>query len=168
MSDKPYQCGRFSLYDTSNGDIDPLFTTKLQEAAQVGCLRGVFLGEKAGNDVKATWTWGDQRLDSLAFRSELHELIDELQGSEILSSLPAMKAFCQAHPEAQMSGRQTFYAFRLDSSQYRYHLRLFPDRQKFYVFCYRTDRMREGWPTPDHNYLYRGRKKRQREKEDRE
>ena len=43
MSGKPYQSGKFSLYDTSNGDIDPLFTTKLQENAQVGCLRGVFL-----------------------------------------------------------------------------------------------------------------------------
>lgn len=36
MSGNPYQCGRFSLYDTSNGDIDPLFATKLQEDAQVG------------------------------------------------------------------------------------------------------------------------------------
>lgn len=43
MSDKPHQSEKFSLYDMSNGDIAPLFTTKLQENAQVGCLRGVFL-----------------------------------------------------------------------------------------------------------------------------
>ncbi len=36
-----------------------------------------------------------------------------------------------------MSDRQTFYAFRMDSSKYRYHLRLFPDKQKFFIFCTR-------------------------------
>ena len=34
------------------------------------------------------------------------------------------------------------------------------DKQKFYIFCYQTDRMREARPTPDRNYLYRGRTKR--------
>lgn len=67
-----------------------------------------------------------------------------------------------------MSDRQTFYAFRLDSSKYRYHLRLFPDKRKFYIFCYRTDRMRDTRPLPDFNYLYKGRKKKQSGKEERE
>ena len=45
---------------------------------------------------------------------------------------------------------------------------LFPDKQKFYIFCYQTDRMREDRPTPDLNYLYRGRTKRRSGKEERE
>ena len=53
-------------------------------------------------------------------------------------------------------------------SKYRYHLRLFPDKQKFYIFCYQTDRMREGRPAPDHNYLYRGKTKRRSGKGERE
>lgn len=152
---------KFSFYDVSksNDDLDPLFTTKLQEEALVGCLRGVFLGEAVEDDVMVTWMRGNRRLDSPAFRSELYKLVDELQSGEILGSLLAMKAFCQAHPEARMSGRRTFYAFRIDSSKYRYHLRLFPDKQKFYIFCYQTDQMREARPAPDHNYLYRGRTK---------
>ena len=165
-AEKPGQ--KFSFYDAADGNLDPLFTSKLQEEAQVGCLRGVFLGEAVGDDVMVTWLPNNRKLDTFAFRKELYELVDELQSGEMLGSLPAMIAFCQAHPEARMSGRQTFYAFRMDSRQYRYYLRLFPDRQKFYIFCYRTDRMREGRPTPDFNSLYRGKAKRRSGKEERE
>lgn len=42
---------KFSFYDAADGSLDLLFTTKLQEEAQVGCLRGVFLGEEVGDDV---------------------------------------------------------------------------------------------------------------------
>lgn len=159
---------KFSFYDAADGNLDLLFTSKLQEDAQVGCLRGVFLGEEVGDDVMVTWLPNNKRLDSLAFRKELYELIGELQSDEKLGSLPAMISFYKTHPEARMSDRQTFYAFRMDSSQYRYYLRLFPDKQKFYIFCYRTDRMREGRPTPDFNSLYRGKAKRRSGKEERE
>lgn len=159
---------KFPFYDAADGSLDPLFTSKLQEEAQMGCLRGVFLGEEVGDDVMVTWLPNNKRLDSLTFRKELYELIGELQSGEMLGSLPAMISFCKTHPEARMSDRQTFYAFRMDSSQYRYYLRLFPDKQKFYIFCYRTDRMREGRPTPDFNSLYRGKAKRRSGKEERE
>lgn len=168
MSDEQDQCGKFTFYDPSDGNIDPLFTTKLQEDAQVGCLRGVFLGENVGDDVMVTWLQNSRKLDGPSFHRELHGLIDELRSRKILNSVPEMESFCQAHPEARMSDRHTFYAFRLDSSKYRYHLRLFPDKQKFYIFCYQTDRMREGLPTPDFNYLYRCGTKRRSGKEERE
>lgn len=42
---------KFSFYDAADGSLDPLFTSKLQEEAQMGCLRGVFLGEEVGDDV---------------------------------------------------------------------------------------------------------------------
>lgn len=150
---------KFSIYDTSNGDINPLFTTKLQEEACVGCLRGVFLGREIGDGVTLTWMRQNRELESPAFLAELNELLDELCGNGTLDSFPVMETYCRAHPEARMSDRQTFYAFRMDSSQYRYHLRLFPQIQKFYIFCYRTDRMRADRPAPDLNTLYRGKKK---------
>jgi len=150
---------KFSIYDTSNGDINPLFTTKLQEEACVGCLRGVFSGREIGDDVTLTWMRKNRELVSLAFLAELNELLDELRNNGTLDSSPAMEMYCKAHPEARMSDRQTFYAFRMDSSQYRYHLRLFPQMQKFYIFCYRTDRMRADRPGPDLNALYGGKKK---------
>jgi hypothetical protein len=151
---------KFSIYDTSNGDITPLFTTKLQETACVGCLRGTFLGEEIGDDVMVTWMKQNRRLETPAFRTELYELLDELRSNGTLNSFPAMEEYCKAHPEARMSDGQAFYAFCMDSSQYRYHLRLFPQVQKFYIFCYRTDRIREDRPTPDFNALYRSKKKR--------
>ena len=40
---------KFSFYDAADGSLDPLFTSKLQEEAQMGCLRGVFLGEEVGD-----------------------------------------------------------------------------------------------------------------------
>ena len=137
---------KFSIYDASNGDLNPLFTTKLQETACVGCLRGVFSGREIGDNVTLTWMRQNRDLASPVFLAELNELLDELRNNGTLNSFPAMETYCKAHPEARMSDRQTFYAFRMDSSQYRYHLRLFPQVQKFYIFCYRTDRMRADRP----------------------
>ena len=94
---------KFSFYDAADGSLDTLFTSKLQEEAQMGCLRGVFLGEEVGDDVMVTGLPNNKRLDSFTFRKELYELIGELQSGEMLGSLPAMIAFCQAHPEARMS-----------------------------------------------------------------
>ena len=96
---------KYPFVDVSEDDVSPLFTTKLQEEARVGCLRGVFV--------------------------------------------------CDEHPQAQMSGRQTFYAFRINTGRYQYYLRLFPQQKKFYLFCYQTDQFRKGRPEPDFNYTYR-------------
>lgn len=77
---------KFPFYDAADGSLDPLFTSKLQEEAQMGCLRGVFLGEEVGDDVMVTWLPNNKRLDSFTFRKELYELIGELQSGEMLGS----------------------------------------------------------------------------------
>ena len=66
-----------------------------------------------------------------------------------------MRRFCLEHPQAKMSGRDTFFAFRIDTSRYRYYLRLFPQKQKFFIFCYQTDQFKQDRPTPDYHYQYR-------------
>lgn len=158
---------KFSIYDASNGDLNPLFTTKLQETACVGCLRGAFSGREIGDNVTVTWMRQNRDLESPGFLAELNELMDELRNNGTLNSFPAMETYCKVHPEARMSDRQTFYAFRMDSSQYRYYLRLFPQVQKFYIFCYRTDRMRADRPRPDFNALYGSKKKKRNRGNDR-
>ena len=35
---------KYPFFDVPEGDVSPLFTTKLQETARVGCLRGAFDG----------------------------------------------------------------------------------------------------------------------------
>lgn len=68
---------------------------------------------------------------------------------------------CVGHCEIDKYADASYRAIHdIREEERYYHLRLFPDKQKFYIFCYRADRMREGRPTPDHHYLYSGRKKR--------
>ena len=149
---------KYSLFDVPEDDVSPLFTTRLQEAARVGCLRGMFGNSGAATD----WIRGNEALRSQAFEAELRDLFETLQRSGPLQNAQAMRQFCLEHPEARMSGRQTFYAFRIDTQRYRYHLRLFPQKRKFHIFCYQTDQFKKGLPMPDFNHLYRGRSKTKR------
>ena len=71
------------------------------------------------------------------------------------------------HPQARMSDRQTFYAFRIDTQRYRYHLRLFPQKRKFHIFCYQADQIRKDLPKPDFNYAFRKRAKKKKNRGER-
>ena len=105
-------------------------------------------------------------LKSLAFDAELRDLLESLQQDGPLKDFQSMRQFCLEHPQARMSGRQTFYAFRIDTQRYRYHLRLFPQKGKFHIFCYQANQMRADLPRPDFNYAYhqRAKKKKNRRK----
>ncbi len=146
---------KYPFFDAPEGDVAPLFTSKLQEAARVGCLRGVF--DSSG--VSTDWLEGNEALKSPAFDMELRDLFAALQHEGPLKNFQSMRQFCHGHPQARMSGRQTFYAFRIDTSQYRYYLRMFPQKRKFYIFCYQTDQFKKDRPSPDFNAIYRPKKK---------
>ena len=154
---------KYPFFDVPEGDVSPLFTTKLQEAARVGCLRGVF----DGGGLTTDWLEGNGLLQSPAFDAELRDLLETLQCGGPLENFQSMRQFCLGHPQARMSGRQTFYAFRIDTQRYRYHLRLFPQKRKFHIFCYQADRMREDLPKPDFNYAYRKRAKKKKNRGER-
>ena len=141
---------KYPFFNVPEDVVSPLFTTNLQEAARVGCLRGVFDGGR----ITTNWLKGNELLQSPAFDVELQDLFETLQRSGPLKDAQTMRQFCLEHPQARMSGRQTFYAFRIDTQWYRYHLRFFPQKRKFHIFCYQADRMRENLPTPDFNYAY--------------
>ena len=152
MNAEPYQlltCGEI--------DVNDLFTTKLQEGACAAHLRGEFTNT---DEVKITMLKGNEALVSPVFQAELSALLGTLRGPDgPLRDLPSMRVYCEAHPQALMHDRQDFYAFRIDTGQYRYYLRFFPQRElhKFFIFCYQTDRLREDLPAPDFHYLYRKR-----------
>ncbi len=141
---------KYPFFDVSEDDVSPLFTTKLQEQARVGCLRGVF----DGDGQSTSWLKGNETLESSAFGAELWDLLATLRSNGPLKNLQFMRQFCREHPQAFMSGRQSFYAFRIDTRHFRYYLRLFPQKEKFYLFCYQTDQFREGRPEPDFNLIY--------------
>jgi hypothetical protein len=146
---------KYPFFNVPEDDVSPLFMTKLQEDARVGCLRGVFDGDK----LSTSWMTGNETLESPAFGAELRDLLETLQRDGPLKNLQFMRQFCYEHPQVRMSDRQNFYAFRIDTSRYRFYLRLLPQKEKFYVFCYQTDQIREERPKPDFNYLYRGKEK---------
>ena len=123
---------KYSFFDVPEDDVSPLFTTRMQEAAQVGCLRGVF----DGNGITTDWLNGNEALRSPAFDAELRDLFQSLQQDGPLKNFQSMLQFCSEHPQARMSDRRTFYAFRIDTQRYRYHLRFFPQKRKFHIFCY--------------------------------
>lgn len=154
---------KYPFFDVTEDDVSPLFTTKLQEAARMGCLRGVF----DGGGLTTNWLEGNELLQSPVFDAELRDLFETLQRGGPLESFQSMRQFCQEHPQARMSGRQTFYAFRIDTQRYRYHLRLFPQKGKFHIFCYQADQMRGNLPKPDFNYAYRKRAKKKKNRGER-
>ena len=154
---------KYPFFDVPEDDVSPLFTTKMQEAAQVGCLRGVF----DGNGITTDWMNGNEVLKSLAFDAELRDLLESLQQDGPLKDFQSMRQFCLEHPQAQMSGRRTFYAFRIDTQRYRYHLRLFPQKGKFHIFCYQADQMRADLPRPDFNHTYRKKVKKKKNRGER-
>lgn len=152
MSAEPYQ-----IRTSGELDVNDLFTTKLQVGACAAHLRGVFTDT---GEVKITLLKENKELASPVFQAELSTLLGTLRGDNgPLRDLPSMRAYCSAHPQAVMCGRQTFYAFRIDTSKYRYYLRFFPQRElhKFFIFCYQTDRLREDLPKPDFHSLYKKR-----------
>lgn len=51
---------KYPFFDVPEDDVSPLFTTKLQEAAHVGCLRGVL----DGNGTTTDWIRGNDALKS--------------------------------------------------------------------------------------------------------
>ena len=158
MSDEKYP-----FFDVPEGDVSPLFTTKLQEAARVGCLRSVFDSSGIATD----WIKGNESLRSPAFEAELRDLFETLQRSGPLKDAQVMRQFCLEHPQARMPGRQTFYAFRIDTQRYRYYLRLFPQKRKFHIFCYQADQIRKDLPKPDFNYAFRKRAKKKKNRGER-
>ena len=119
---------KYSFFDVPEDDISPLFTNKLQEQAHVGCLRGRF----QDGGIAVDWFGGNETLCTPEFDAELKDLLKNLCQDGPLDDSQAMRRFCLERPQAKMSGRDTFFAFRIDTSRYRYYLRLFLQKQKFF------------------------------------
>lgn len=106
MSGKTYP-----FFETEKDDISPLFTSKLQDQAHVGCLRGRF----QDGGIAVDWFGGNEPLCTPEFDAELKDLLKNLCQDGPLDDSQAMRRFCLEHPQAKMSGRDTFFCF-----SYRY------------------------------------------------
>ena len=81
---------KYPFFDVTEDDVSPLFTTKLQEAARMGCLRGVF----DGGGLTTNWLKGNELLQSPVFDAELRDLFETLQCGGPLESFQSMRQFC--------------------------------------------------------------------------
>ncbi|MFR4334607.1 MAG: hypothetical protein ACLT3D_00640 [Lawsonibacter sp.] len=69
MSGKTYP-----FFETEKDDISPLFTSKLQDQAHVGCLRGRF----QDGGIAVDWFGGNEPLCTPEFDAELKDLLKNL------------------------------------------------------------------------------------------
>lgn len=124
-----------------------LYTTgqSTQIAGQTGCtghLRAD-MGE-GGKGFSKTWKGRRQDLDTKEFQQEFEGVLNALEGDEqyvgFLKSRDTMRDFCQNHPESGFNDGFAF-AFRADTAQYSYLIRLNPykEDENLFIYCYRRD-----------------------------
>ena len=89
----------------------------------IGHIAGSF-GQQ-GDRFHGSWSGRDNGRDTSEFHTELHGAVYALRQG-LLKDHGAMLAFCQAHPEARLPGRDghEHYGFKMDT-----------DARRYYVFC---------------------------------
>lgn len=99
----------------------------------VGCLRGD-MGED-GQAFHTTWENCCGHLWTTGFLVDRGKVLDALRLDEryggVLKDRDTLTAYCGEHPESDMGLYDREYAFRLDTEQYTYFLRLCPDDLEF-------------------------------------
>ncbi|MDE6589150.1 MAG: hypothetical protein K2K53_02130 [Oscillospiraceae bacterium] len=114
-----------------------------EHSGAVGCLRGD-MGED-GQEFHTDWEHCCGHLWTSEFLVDREKVLDALRDDEryggALKDHDALTAYCEAHPESEMGRHDREYAFRLDTEQYTYFLRLCPDNLEFdFELCpYRRD-----------------------------
>lgn len=109
----------------------------------VGCLRGD-MGED-GQEFHTDWENCCGHLWTSAFLVDREKVLDALRHDErygcVFKNRDTLTAYCKAHPESDMGHRDREYAFRLDTEQYTYFMRLCLDELEFdfELFPYRRD-----------------------------
>ena len=112
------------------------------QTGSIGHLRADMGGDGKGFFPK--WSSHRENLDTEEFQQEFESVLNALVGDEqyggFLKSRDAMRDFCQKHPESGFNDGFLF-AFRADTAQYSYLLRLNPYKQdeNLFIYCYRRD-----------------------------
>ena len=126
--------------------------------SQVSCrIRrtwGACGGRFQDGGIAVDWFGGNEPLCTPEFDAELKDLLKNLCQDGPLDDSQAMRRFCLEHPQAKMSGRDTFFAF-----SYRYQpvsllFTSIPAKTEVFLFCYQTDQFKKDRPTPDYHYQY--------------
>ena len=109
----------------------------------LGCLRGDMSGD--GEGFNLSWENCRSDLKTHEFQAEFVEVLDTLRYDEqccgVLRDRKSLTAYCKEHPESDMGRYDREFAFRLDTAQYSYLIRLCLDRIEFdfEIYPYRRD-----------------------------
>jgi len=104
-----------------------------EQCGAVGCLRGN-MGED-GVEFHTTWENCCGYLQTSEFLVNLHGVLDALRHDEqyggVFKDRDTLTAYCGTHPESDMGHYDREYAFRVDTEQYTYFMRLCVDNLEF-------------------------------------
>lgn len=110
------------------------------ELGTVGHLRADF-GHKGKEFWHTWWPHNGDELNTLEFKAELQEFMDELRKNGPLRSLSAMSGYCCDHNVGKLDdGSRGSYGYIAESENYRYCLRCTPIQGDYNVYLYVYDR----------------------------
>lgn len=111
------------------------------ELATVGHLRQDF-GSSGESFYTTWWKHNGGALNTAEFKSEFEEVINELRKCGPLKSLAKMSSFCYEHGE-KIIGSNNSFGFITETENYRYALRLTPQRGDYNAYVYAFDKRQQ-------------------------
>lgn len=136
---------KFNLRPASSDEVGLFYSqdTNDIELGTVGHLRVDF--GSTGREFWSTW-WPHNKdtLNTLEFKAELQEFVDELRKSGPLKNLSAMSAYCSEHEVDRLGDvSRGNYGYVAESEHYRYCLRCTPTKGDYNAYLYIYDKRQQ-------------------------
>ncbi len=129
----------YSIRPMESNELLYAYPQSLQISAQTGCI-GKLTGsiDKDGDALLTNWKDVISRHKTDEFKEELDAILDTLQHGNgkdsFLQNRWMLFVFCSDHPQSRIDGTNEF-AFRMDTVDYSYMLRLNPDKGDTNITC---------------------------------
>lgn len=136
----------FGMRPASADEAEAFFTQMPEQDRQMGAIGHVRID--FGMDGDEFWhTWhprGEESLNSVAFRTELGQVVDWLRGS-VLKDLRSMGRFCHEQGGEIPGGWRQNYGYVVETEGYGYYLRCSPGKGDYhaYLTCFDLNVQRE-------------------------
>lgn len=136
----------FGMRPASVDEAEAFFTQMPEQDRQMGAIGHVRID--FGMDGDEFWhTWhprGEESLNSVAFRTELGQVVDWLRGS-VLKDLRSMGRFCHEQGGEIPGGWRQNYGYVVETEGYGYYLRCSPGKGDYhaYLTCFDLNVQRE-------------------------
>lgn len=136
----------FGMRPASADEAEAFFAQMPEQDRQMGAIGHVRID--FGMDGDEFWhTWhprGEESLNSIAFRTELGQVVDWLRGS-VLKDLRSMGRFCHEQGGEIPGGWRQNYGYVVETEGYGYYLRCSPGKGDYhaYLTCFDLNVQRE-------------------------